>query len=184
MQIKSVLWQLMAWKDKPVFWLLGRFWLLSSFLVALSVRSWVYKCVCVCISCVQETEKVKEREREKDTLEWSKGKFKDFPPWLLPLNFCFLLKYKHEAGRWRQTFYFIGLDLTLGYFSQQRWKEVCLVYGMLIVCIFFSNSSLFSQLPKFTFSSMRDSWFLIWLEEWSYCENLGRSSYQHCKESF
>lgn len=124
--------------------------------------------------CARDRESKGEREREMDTLEWSKGKFKDFPPWLLPLNFCFLLKYKREAGRWRQTFFFIGLDLTLGYFSPvggRKWN--CLWNSD---CAFSLVVHWFFSVPKFTFSSMRDSWFLIWLEEWLYCENLGRSS--------
>lgn len=129
--------------------------------------------VCVCM-CVQETEKVKERGRERWTLlSGPKASSKISPLGSCPLTFVSSsnTNVKQVDG---DRLFFIGLDLTLGYFNPaggRKWN--CLWNSD---CAFSLVVHWFFSVPKFTFSSMRDSWFLIWLEEWLYCENLGRSS--------
>ena len=102
------------------------FWLLSSFLVALSVRSWMCKCVCVCMHvCARDRESKGERERERWTLlSGPKASSKISPLGSCPLTFVSSsnTNVKQVDG---DRLFFIGLDLTLGYFNPaggRKWN--------------------------------------------------------------
>lgn len=125
--------------------------------------------------CARDRESKGERERERWTLlSDPKASSKISPLGSYPLTFV-----SSSNTNMKQV---DGDRLSISLALTWHWDILAQRVEGSVSCLWNSDCAFslvvhwFFSVAKFTFSSMRDSWFLIWLEEWLYCEDLGRSS--------